>query len=120
MLAYIAVFIGGGLGAILRWRISVVLPYVAGFPWATFIANVAASAILAFAAVFFAKRPELPSHQVLLLMTGFCGGFSTFSTFSLETFKLLDTGRWPMALLYIFASVAVCVLAVWVVRKLII
>lgn len=118
MLAYIAVFVGGGLGSLLRWKISSVIPYSEGFPWATFIANVAASTILALAAIFFAKKPEAPSYQLLLVMTGFCGGFSTFSTFSLETFKLLDAGRWPLALLYISASIGVCVLAVWFVYRI--
>ncbi|MFK7972912.1 MAG: fluoride efflux transporter CrcB, partial [Bacteroidia bacterium] len=117
MLSYLAVFIGGGIGSLLRWRISAWVPSTSGFPWGTFVANLLASAVLAIAAIYFAKRIESPTPQSLLILTGFCGGFSTFSTFSLETFRMLDAGKWPIALIYVFGSVLACLLAMWVVHK---
>jgi CrcB protein len=117
MASWIAVFIGGGLGSVLRWRISLWLPAHNGFPWGTFAANLLASTVLAFAAIYFAERNSQASQQALLVMTGFCGGFSTFSTFSLETFRLLDSGRWGLATGYILASVGCCLAAMWLVYR---
>lgn len=117
MLSWIAVFVGGGLGSLLRWRISLWIPASGNFPWATFTANILASAVLAAAAIYFAGKGNQTANQGLLVMTGFCGGFSTFSTFSLETFRLMDSGRFGLAMIYVLASVACCLAAVWIVYK---
>jgi CrcB protein len=117
MVSWIAVFVGGGLGSLVRWRISQWLPVTDNFPWATFVANVLASAILAAAAIYFSEKENQHTQQALLIMTGFCGGFSTFSTFSLETFRLMDNGRYGLALIYVLASVACCLAAMWMIYK---
>jgi CrcB protein len=84
-----------------------------GLPWGTFVINVTGSLVLGFLAVWFLERAE-PARRglYLLLGTGFCGGYTTFSTFEWETFKLIRDGNWPAALANIFGSVAVGFLGV--------
>ena len=93
MIAYLAVFIGGGTGSLLRFAISnwyAVLP--ASFPYGTLISNVASCVILGFIVVLTqAKFPETPMVKTFFTV-GFCGGFSTFSTFTMETFELMRQG----------------------------
>ncbi len=99
------IMFGGGAGANARYWFGVfVRTYqTARFPWATFLINVSGSVVLGFAAALFLKDTD-ESRRVwyLLLGTGFCGGFTTFSTFSLEALELMQEGRpWP-GLAYIF------------------
>ena len=81
------------------------------FPFGTFLINMSGSILLGFLAVLCAE-PSRRSYY-LLLGTGFCGGFTTFSTFSLETFEMLRDGRLAHALIYALGSVAAGVLGVW-------
>jgi len=105
-----AVFIGGGLGSIARYLISKWVPIPeSGFPMATFIANLLACIILASMAAYVTRQTQTPPYLRLLIMTGFCGGFSTFSTFSLETMTLIERGAWSTATLYVSLSILVCV-----------
>jgi len=60
----------------------------------------------------WASQKSLDTKSQLLLMTGFCGGFSTFSTFSAESFKLMEHGQVGLALLYIGASIAICLVGI--------
>ena len=109
---FLFVFIGGGLGAITRYGISrLVQTPVSGFPFATFIANVL-SCILLGLLLGWASQKSIDTKSQLLLMTGFCGGFSTFSTFSAESVKLIEQGQLGLALLYIGASIAVCMVCI--------
>jgi len=99
-LNYLLVFIGGGLGSLLRYEISRQLPTpTGGFPWATLLANLLACLVLGLGLAAVAKSSLPPQHR-LLLLTGFCGGFSTFSTFSAEVVALWSDGHAGMALLY--------------------
>jgi fluoride exporter len=100
--AVLAVFVGGGLGSLLRFLISWYLPYQEGFPWATFWANMLSCLIIGG---FLALMPLLGESQRLLLITGFCGGLSTFSAFSRETLQLLQRGDWLIAAAYVLVSV---------------
>jgi len=108
---YLAIFLGGGFGSICRYGISKIsLQHFSNFPIHTLLANLCSSAILgALAALFLVKYADAPNELKLFFATGFCGGFSTFSTFSLETFKLLQNGQIGLAFLYVLLSVMVCV-----------
>ena len=112
---------GGGVGANARYWLGALVRAVHGtttFPWATFAINVSGSVLLGFAAALFLKHPD-ESRRVwyLLLGTGFCGGFTTFSTFSLETLELLQKERIWTAAAYVCGSVAAGVFGVWLALK---
>jgi fluoride exporter len=105
----ILLFVGGGLGTIARYLLSKWFneqPWGQGFPWGTFAINVSGSFILGAAAVVVLERLS-PAHQnwYLLLGTGFCGGYTTFSTFEWETYKLVRDGSWWYALANVLGSV---------------
>jgi len=105
----ILLFVGGGIGTVARYLLSKWFneqPWGQGFPWGTFAINVSGSFILGAAAVVILERLS-PAHQnwYLLLGTGFCGGYTTFSTFEWETYKLVRDGSWWYALANVFGSV---------------
>jgi fluoride exporter len=113
--------LGGGLGANARYWLGrlIASPQEPTFPWATFLINVGGSVALGFAAAHFLHHPD-PARRnwYLLLGTGFCGGFTTFSTFSLETLELMQAGRPWSAAVYALGSVAAGLLGVWLALKL--
>ena len=116
----LAVFLGGGFGSLARYGLGLlVAPWATGpFPWGTWLANALATAVLV--AITATAAPHLDSlsrsQQTLLLFatTGFCGGFSTFSTFSLETLRLFESGNALAAAFNIGLSVAGCLAIGWV------
>jgi fluoride exporter len=89
----------------------------AAFPVATLCANVLACAVLSFAVVHFTKG-NISDEMRLFVTVGFCGGLSTFSTFSNETLQLLQTQRYGLAALYITCSVVVCLAGMVAVAKI--
>ena len=108
----IAVFIGSGLGGMCRWAVSQVP--CTSWPAGTLIANVGGCFLLGWL-----SRMAPGSEMVrMLLMTGFCGGFTTFSTFSADTVRLLRAGCYNAAAVYVALSVAVCIvfaaLGMWI------
>lgn len=117
MLDALAVFVGGGLGSVARWLLSLA-PFKtvgeAGFPLATLVTNVA-GAFLIGAVVAAAPLTGLSPRTTLLLKTGVCGGFTTFSTFALETGDLIERGSYLAAGAYLVLSfvlgVAACLAA---------
>jgi len=112
------VFIGGGLGSLCRYSIArLMLSYKLDFPLATFVANVISCIVLGYL-IGLTLKDGLSENMKLLLMTGFCGGFSTFSTFSAESFQLLQNGNISTAMLYIGGSLVVCLVCIWLGLKL--
>ena len=108
MNTWLAVFLGGGAGSVVRYGISrlfIGLDVRGGFPWATLSANVLATALLAW--LILRWQLHLPGKEqwYALLAIGFCGGFSTLSTFSSENYTLLREGLYLYATLNIVVSV---------------
>ena len=109
----ILIFVGGGLGSITRFVLgkSIQAQFLRTFPFGTLGVNVLASLILGFlVGMFEAKTLTNPNYKALIAI-GFCGGFSTFSTFSNDTLQLIQNNRLPEALLNVLLNVVLCILA---------
>jgi CrcB protein len=108
------VLLGGAIGSALRYGIGKWIPPVAGqFPWPTFWVNAWGCLLIGILAGYLEKRSINQETLRWFWMTGFCGGFTTFSAFSLETFSLIQQERWPLAISYVLVSVGVGLLATW-------
>lgn len=111
---FLLVFVGGGLGSGLRYLISKYLNSSLGsFPLGTFAVNIIGSLLIGLVLGYAAKENSLSQNQVLLLATGFCGGFTTFSAFAQENFQLLKTGDIMQFSIYTIGSIVVGLLAVF-------
>ncbi len=109
MNSWLAVFIGGGAGSVLRFAISralIALQLKSAFPWATLASNLLATTVLAWLVLRMDAQQPGREHWHALLVVGFCGGFSTLSTFSYENYQLLRDGLIGMAVANIAISVA--------------
>lgn len=113
MLDCIVIGLGGFTGSVLRY-LAGKIPHgnPAGFPINTLLINVLGSFVIGLAAAFAAKYSGLNPRLVLFIKVGLCGGFTTFSSFSLETFSLLRSGSYGTAVTYAILSAALGVLAV--------
>lgn len=110
-MSFLFVGLGGALGAICRYALSLV--YIkSDFPLMTFLANLIGAILIGIIAGSTLKNKNLSSNLVLFLKTGFCGGFTTFSTFSLETFMLLQNHKYIMAALYAGLTLIMCIIGV--------
>jgi CrcB protein len=114
---WIAVAGGGALGSLARYWLAAVMTALTGprFPWGTLLINVAGSLIIGLVAAVTLPPPRVAMHPDLrvFLMVGICGGFTTFSAFSLQTLELLQAGEfWPAAG-YVAGSVALCLAGGW-------
>ena len=108
------VFLGGGIGSVVRYALGHFLKQVISFPLATLLANVLAALLIgALAASSIRQQPAAWS----LLAIGFCGGLSTFSTFSFENVQLLQQGQWAWAALNIVLSIALSLTSTWLAMR---
>ncbi len=113
---WLLVFVGGGLGSVLRFAINKLVNFLFPtlvFPVATLVANVLSCLLFASGVLLFFPKLKHPEPMQFFLLTGICGGLSTFSTFSSETFLLLKAGHYGFAIANIIMSVLCCVGVFW-------
>jgi CrcB protein len=111
----LAIAAGGALGALLRfWGANWVYSILGrGFPYGTLAVNLAGSLAMGFCYVWLVERASLGPEWRALVMVGFLGAFTTFSTFSIETMNLIEGGALLKAMLNMVLSVVLCVVAAW-------
>ncbi len=111
MMGYLAVAVGGAAGAVGRHAVNGVALRVMGpsFPWGTLTVNVLGSFLMGAIIAYFARHLPVSNEVRLLVATGFLGGFTTFSAFSLDTVNLFERGATVVAVFYVAASVVLSV-----------
>ena len=114
MKSFLLVFLGGGLGSGLRYLVTVTMnQYSKFFPFGTFTVNMLGCLLIGLILGYAQKENTLSSNQTLLLATGFCGGFTTFSAFANENLELIKNGEIFNLSLYTIGSVLIGILAVF-------
>lgn len=110
-MGFLIVFVGGGIGAALRHGFNLAFARLLGtaFPYATMFENVTGSLVMGLLVAYFAFRGGIPQHWQLFLTTGILGGYTTFSTFSLDTALLYERGQFGLAAVYVLLSVALSI-----------
>jgi len=111
----LAIAVGGALGAVMRFQVSSSIYRLLGrdFPYGTLAVNVLGSFVMGLLFIIISERGMLSSEWRSVIMVGFLGAFTTFSTFSIETVALMESGEFNRALLNIVLSVVVCLGATW-------
>ncbi|HEX3939604.1 MAG TPA: fluoride efflux transporter CrcB [Xanthobacteraceae bacterium] len=114
-MAFLIVFLGGGIGAAIRHAVNLAAARFIGgsFPFGTMTINVLGSFAMGLIAEYFALRRGLPQHWRLFLTTGVLGGFTTFSAFSLEAALLYERGQLVSAAIYVGGSVVLAIAALF-------
>ncbi len=112
---FFLIFIGGGIGSLTRFFLSKYIQdnILKSFPFGTLGVNIIASLILGLFLGFSGNKILINPHYKALIAIGFCGGFSTFSTFSNDTLQLILTNRNLEAILNILLNVILCIVATW-------
>lgn len=109
-----AVAFGSAIGGVARYLMTVMAqPRGTTFPVGTLTVNILGCFLIGVFAQYSLSGDRLSPEMRVLLISGFCGGFTTFSTFSFESLELIQAGAWPRAALYTLASVATGLAAVW-------
>lgn len=120
MLNTLIVAVGGAIGSVARfWVGGLITERLTGriFPWNTLCVNISGSFIIGILGALTLAEGRVPStwrpFVVNFLMVGFCGGYTTFSSFSLQTLTLIHDGEWLFATMNVLSSVVACMLGVW-------
>ena len=109
------VAVGSGLGGVLRYLVPGWIGAAKGFPWATLTVNVVGSLLIGLLSGLLARHGGSSADSIrAFAVVGFCGGFTTFSTFSSETFRMLENNQWLPAAGYVGLSVAAGLVAVFI------
>ena len=108
MLNLLAVFAGGGLGSVIRYLTGIyfIRTFHTNLPAATFAVNIAGCFILGFLYILFINKTDWNEPLKFALTAGFCGGLTTFSTFSMEVFEMIRTAQYFPAVIYVLMSIA--------------
>lgn len=109
------IFLGGGAGSVVRYALGHLLKQLTVFPAATLLANVIAALIIGSATALPIKAQPL---WWAFIAIGFCGGLSTFSTFSLDNVQLIQQGQWVWAVANISLSIVLCFGATWIMLRI--
>ncbi|HJN89714.1 MAG TPA: fluoride efflux transporter CrcB [Verrucomicrobiota bacterium] len=112
-MTWLMVALGGALGSVGRFGLGQALARYEAFPYGTLLANVLGSLVIGCCAGLFSDDQKYSSPG-LFLMVGFCGGFTTFSTFSLQALELMQQQAWTKAGGYMLLSVALCLFGTWI------
>lgn len=115
MKEFFSVFFGGAIGSVARFYLGAFVQSVLGqsFPWGILLVNVSGSFVIGIFSIIFLQLFKIAPIFRLLLITGFLGGYTTFSGFSLDVVNMFKYGLNIQAILYVFASVVLCLLATW-------
>ena len=114
---FVYVALGGALGAVARYAISLI-PVKSQFPVLTLITNILGAILIGFIVGITDKKGDTSPNAVLFWKTGVCGGFTTFSTFSLEAYKLFENKAYALGGVYVALSVCCCIFGVFLGKKL--
>ncbi len=117
MSGFIWVAFGGALGAVCRYAISLI-PVKTTFPILTLVTNLIGAVLIGFIVGIVSNKQDVSANSVLFWKTGVCGGFTTFSTFSLEAFTLFENKAYVSGGIYIALSVLGCIAGVFIGKKL--
>lgn len=101
MITFIGIFVGGGLGSLLRWLCCNLIQT----HWGTMLVNIIGAFFIGVAYAFFSKMASLPSELKLFIITGLLGGFTTFSTYLLNFITLINSHNLVEAFIYLFCSI---------------
>ena len=108
---FVFVALGGALGAVGRYAVSMI-PIKTEFPFLTLITNILGAVLIGFISGIVSAKQDVSQNTVLFWKTGVCGGFTTFSTFSLEAYELFEKGSNVLGLVYAVVSVVSCILGI--------
>ncbi len=117
MMNTLLIFLGAGLGGVFRYQVANAVYFFSGrqFPYGTLVVNVTGCFLMGFLfAILLERFDGMGSSLRAFLLIGLLGGYTTFSSFSIETLNLVENGNWSSAALNVLLSMVLCMIAVWV------